>query len=333
VRRDVLSANLSFKPEAILIMPLFTYIISYLYLAFYHENLCLFNVIVHEGGTLTLLQSMFYFSHFLGHVPVYIIIALVFTGFYLNYSGPAVNSSPKKSALYFVVLIVFLLLCLLGSFLFFGKEDTMAFILLKKQSVTRYEAGGSWNLHLPSLITVMFIIPLYIIFFRLLFRRQIQGNKQGIFMIIAGLSMILFITAGVNMNDFSAVVTSLTSPRYLAHSIRELATFPLTYFPPALYLLFKAENEKKRSTEVGKIPALPMVLAALFLLLAALQAYFPLAEGIGSLAQKPGFAKGGKLSVSYLLASHYFEHFTDALFFSFLCFVLYSLPAGGRKHE
>ncbi len=47
----------------------------------------------------------------------------------------------------------------------------------------------------------------------------------------------------------------------------------------------------------------------LFTILFAYQSIIPLMIEIGNLAQNPDFAKGGELSILYLLSSHYFEHF------------------------
>ena len=55
-------------------------------------------------------------------------------------------------------------------------------------------------------------------------------------------------------------------------------------------------------------------------------------EGVGTLAQKPEFAKGGELSVIYLLASHFFEHFLDTIFFAlFATFVFLGNSRSERK--
>ena len=52
-----------------------------------------------------------------------------------------------------------------------------------------------------------------------------------------------------------------------------------------------------------------------------------LMAGIGDIAQKPSFAHGGKLTIPYLLASHYFEHVLDSIFFTLLTlFLVYSAP-------
>ncbi len=49
---------------------------------------------------------------------------------------------------------------------------------------------------------------------------------------------------------------------------------------------------------------------------------FLLEHGVGDLTQRPDFARDGGLSVPYLLASHFFEHFLDSLFFAALCVLI-----------
>ena len=90
-------------------IPLCTYLVSYLYLAYYHGKVWLFNTTVHEGGTYTLLQTMFYVSHFLGHIPVYTILAFLFTGTYLCLTGSYRREWPRKqTCLTLLILVIFL---------------------------------------------------------------------------------------------------------------------------------------------------------------------------------------------------------------------------------
>lgn len=78
-----------------------------------------------------------------------------------------------------------------------------------------------------------------------------------------------------------------------------------------------------------KLYLIMIILTALFLMGLFYQSYISLAAGIGRLAQKPFFAKNGELGIPYLLASHYFEHFLDTVYFTLLCLILYTYP--GKK--
>src|ERR1700690_240417 len=91
-------------------LPILTYATSYLYLALYHGRALLFNTVVHEGGTYSLLQTMFYASHFLGHIPVHVVLAFFFTGCYMCLSGDVPFRWPKrKLQMLSAVLIIFLI--------------------------------------------------------------------------------------------------------------------------------------------------------------------------------------------------------------------------------
>lgn len=126
--------------------------------------------------------------------------------------------------------------------------------------------------------------------------------------------------------SFSPIGEIWLSPRYLAHSVRELATFPLTYFPIPLYFILA---EKYKASHTVRHPKrspvlLLIILAAVFFAGITYQAVVPLNAGISGLAQKPAFAKEGMLGIPYLLSAHYFEHFLDTVFFSLLVLILYN---------
>jgi len=126
-----------------------------------------------------------------------------------------------------------------------------------------------------------------------------------------------------NLGDLSAPLFLWADPRYLAHSVRELLTFPLTYFPVVLYFLYRDRREPTGGKADAKLKVVIACLALVFLGGLLYQSIVPLSAGIGELAQKPGFAEGGRLSIAYLLASHYFEHVLDSVYFTLLCLLLH----------
>jgi len=138
---------------------------------------------------------------------------------------------------------------------------------------------------------------------------------------VLALTLTVAMTWGINGNVGAVTAFVWSDPRYLAHSVRELLTFPLTYYPIPLYFFLNVEEKKG---DVSRKLYGPLVLlAVVFIGLFFYQAYVPLIQGIGELAQKPAFAKGGELSIFYLLLSHYFEHFLDTIFFTLLCLILF----------
>lgn len=313
----------------LVLLPVSTYIISYLYLAYYHGTFLVFNTIVHESGRYTLLQDMFYASHFLGHIPVHTVLAFWFVGDYLCLMDlTLIRTQKKKIQILFVPFMFFLILSFFLSLTVFGYEDTFAFMVQQKQSVEIYTEGGSWDLHLPSSMLLFFLIPVYIYIVKRIFGGSIELNSNGVLYISLGFILFFLFTFFFNRNIVDALWLIWGDPRYLAHSVRELLTFPVTYFPIPLYLILKGEKKVEGSTKRKQNRNLEYFIACLaivFLLGLFYQSYVSLTEGIENVARKPDFAKGGKLGITYLLASHYFEHFLDTIYFTLLCLLLYGL--------
>ena len=305
------------KPWLLLLVPLLTYIFSYVYLAIYHGQLNIFNTIVHESGQYTLLETTFFASHFLGHILTHTIIALFFVGVYLKLTGSFKKYSKKATSLLLLALIIFLGASFLLSIKVFGYQDTIASILQMKQRVDLFVEGGYWNLHLPSLILLIFLIPVYIYVVKLIFKRKVKPNKKGTANMIRATILAIIITVLLNDNVIQSLVEMWQDPRYLAHSVRELATFPLTYFPIPLYFFLK--DERPSPTKFNKKPLKTMaVLLLIFLALFSYQVYESLQTGISNMAQQD-------LPITYLLSSHYFEHFLDTIFFTLVCLILFGL--------
>ena len=312
-------------------VPIVTYLVSYLYLAHYHGSLLLFNVIIHENGKYSLLQTMFYASHFLGHIPVITVLAFIFMGYFLGLTGKIRNPYPaetnKKLAW---VLVVFLVLSLILSLALFGSTETFDFIAGRTQGRGVTGEGGPWDLHLPSLTLLIFFIPVYLYLVLKYFKVELQPNPRGLSYLLAGFLLLAGFNYLFNRNDIIILMRIWTDPRYLAHGVRELLTFPVTYFPVPLYLILKREKSAFSSTGEKKLWVLKVFLtifSVIFLAGLLYEVWAALSSGIGELSQKPAFAHGGNLGIPYLLASHYFEHFLDTIYFTLLCLILFGLAA------
>lgn len=332
------ATRLNFHSEQILIVvPVLVYLISYFYLAWYHHRFFLFNTIIHENGDYTFLQTMFYASHFLGHIPVHTVLAFIFIGVYISFTDFTVEKYPKTgAATLLILLVIFLILSFVISLTVFGREDTFTFISQQKQNIGVYARGGSWNLHLPSTLLLFFFIPVYILGIKKLFGKNIDVNGKGLPYMIIGSLFFLSFTAFLNGNVVGVFSSTWKDPRYLAHSVRELMTFPLTYFPLPAYFILRRTKSKGISEARGIERWLRygiILLTVAFLIGFFYQVYVPLSEGIGNLAQKPSFARDGRLGVPYLLASHFFEHFLDTIYFTLLCLLLYGLALQRSYHR
>ena len=316
------------NPIYLMLLPFAAYLISYLYLAYYHGNIFIFNTIVHEGGVYSLLETTFYFSHFLGHLPILTMLSLLFTGAYLCMTKEQLdNYSPKSNFIIFFFIIFFLTISFILSLVIFGADDTFSFFLQEKQRVSIYAKGGSWNLHLPSSIMLFLLVPIYIYIFKRLLGKDTCINKSGVLYILSAAILLFLFTYILNGNIGTTIVKVWKDPRYLAHSVRELFTFPVTYFPITLYFFIKKEEPAKLK-ESRKFRILLLVLMIFFALGLIYQSYIPLTKGISSIAQRPFFAKGRSLGIPYLLASHYFEHFLDTVYFTLFCIFLFNLYSG-----
>ena len=316
----------------LVLLPVLVYVASYIHLAVYHGKFSILNTVIHEGGLYTFIETTLYASHFIGHIPVHTVLAFYFVGVFLYLSKvDQVQKSNQKGLILLLILVIFLFISFLISIRWFGMDDTLSYIMQQKQSVVRMGEGGSWNLHLPSTMMQFLLIPVYIYVILLFFESPISVNKKGFRFISISLLLCVLVTYLVNNDLFRAIAHVWTEPRYLAHSVRELATFPLTYYPIPLYIMLKYGEDLNITLRFDRVAKTMALIAILFLILFAYQSVIPLQKGIGELAQKPSFAKGGELSVAYLLSSHYFEHFLDSVYFSLFCLILFYFYNGSKK--
>jgi hypothetical protein len=115
------------------------------------------------------------------------------------------------------------------------------------------------------------------------------------------------------------------NPRWMAHSIREVATYPLTGIPIALAAVLLVERHLSgQSTWSVEPRSLSLVLIGLSLVLVAGQLIYLNKVDVMAMAQKPSFARG-ELSVAYLVSSHVFEHFLDFVLITPLTAGIYAL--------
>ncbi len=318
------------SPKILLIIPAAVYFLAYLYLAWYHKKVFLFETIVHESGALNLTQVIFYASHFIGHVPVNTALALLFTGAYFCLACPPRGHFLVGKALWLgFILAAFLTCCLFMSLWLFGIDDTIAYAAQRKQGVYTFAAGGSWNLHLPSTLMQVLLIPVYVFCAVVLFKASRTDSgcaKVGRLYFFLGLAFTFLFTLVLNSNLIGVLRSVWSDPRYLAHSVRELCTFPLTYYPLPLFVFLGRDEQPVKYDKSLLSPGMLIVLTV-FIMGLAYQVCIPLWHGIGEIAQKPLFAAGGKLGIPYLLASHYFEHFLDTIYFFLLSLLLFAIHA------
>ena len=320
------------SPRLFLLAPLLVYGLSYAYLAYYHGKLWLLTTIIHEGGKLDLVGTLFYAPHFIGHLPVITVVALFFAGYWLLLVGDSLQVRLKSIVW---ALLVLLIASFMLGWVFFGGREMQDFLLQRRQSESVYGEGGSWNLHLPSTLLLPLLIPTFVLGSSRLLQRRRRSERRGVRHLLLGAGLTVLMTVLVNEDSLQTVRFIWDSPRYLAHSVRELATFPVTYFPLAVFFLMsrtRTAGAKEEPTESGQSPFFRAALGGLivFGLGVLYQSWKALGAGIPELAQKPAFARPDGLGIPYLLASHYFEHFLDSWFFALLCLLLCRLATPSR---
>ena len=146
---------------------------------------------------------------------------------------------------------------------------------------------------------------------------SLKWNPKGWLFIIGGLILIPVFSYMCEGNFVPDLKYTFTNNRYLAHSVRELITFPVTYFPLFFLVFYDIDKIElplhlKSPDKIKKVVLFSLII---FLALLIYQIILPLKEGIDNLSQKPDFTKGHSLPLLYLITSHYFEHFLDTLFF------------------
>ncbi len=316
----------------LLAIPGLAYVLSFAVLAIRHGTWNLSGVVIHEGGAYTLFRTVLYASHFLGHVPVHTVLALFFVGTTLRLSGPDAGSFSRRGTLGLAVaLLAFLALCVALALTLFGLEDTLAYVLQRRQRVLDDTPGGAWMLHLPSTVAMFLFIPVFIAAGRAVFGRRVAPGPQGRGLQVASIALGVALTL-VIAPDVRTLARVFVDPRYLGHAVREIATFPVTYFPVPLYFILRREPNASASGQMPIMTSPVRMLVALgagFVALFAYECAVSLSVGLGAITQKPAFAGPHGLGVPYLLASHTFEHVLDSIYFGLLCLVLFGWA--GRK--
>jgi len=311
-------------------VPLVYFVLAYAYLVRWHGKLWLMNTIVHENGRLTLLESLFYFDHFVSHIPMIAIFALCAAGgMAITERIPlAVGISHRASHLAGVMLGAALCLAaisFLGALLTVGWQRTLDYCLQRIERDGIMSPGGLWNqLQLSNVPIALGTVGLGLAIQRSVphsqFTRDAGLSTAGIILV----SLAVAIMAGMSLFTWQSWA-ALRNPRWLAHSMREVATFPLTGVPIALAATVLVQSalgsEGVWSMRISNLSAVLLGFAALIV---ATELIIIRNVRILSIAQRPAFA-GERMTVLYLLASHVFEHALDFVFMGLLAGGAYAL--------
>lgn len=294
---------------------------SYAYLAFEHNALNLFNVVVHESGSYTLLETILYTRHFIREVPICIMTATAVAGAFLWYAPLASLTRIEQERVwrlckisYLGALVIFALSALSSAW----KQSVKDLLLDLLQFQTRDEVvsfGSHWQYHLLHLAFIFLaslgVAKLLRIFSR---HRSVIPRHMGRLLITVSLLSFIVLTLilGLNLRPFQ-------DPLYLGHQFREIVTHGSLTLSLSFGLLFTLELRLFR-LECAEMPSQITVKDGLLILSAILIPFFILFQlrniDIMSYTQKES-------SYLDLFASHNFEHTIDYIFVMLLTMAFY----------
>jgi hypothetical protein len=229
----------------LLYLPLIVLSAAFLILCMRHGTAWPWNVIVHEDGRRTLLDTILYFDHALGELPLDVLL------------GAAVAGSMLRSGRTNRLLVVSAVTCLAidgaiiaGAWIQSGAKLAAQYLL---QFHTRDDApmifGSHWRYHLLSQVALM-LLPLAF--------ASAVGRAQAIAWIVFAALTIVF---GVSRSSF-------IDPRYLGHQARELFTHTLVTIPLALALVGQTARSAAGSHAgwaFNRKPAIAFLAVAIYL--------------------------------------------------------------------
>jgi hypothetical protein len=312
----------------LLALPFTYFAISYIYVASYHEEAILWNTVIHENGRLTLAGSLFYFDHFIACVPMIVVFALCTAGGFAMTGRVPALAEPSRAGRVAAVLLggaaLMVIVAFIASVQTAGWERTIDYALQRIERDGVLSKGGNWNqLQLSNIPIAIGAIGLSCSIF--MFTTDPDSKNAGLvtggrICLGAALALMVAISA-MTFTEWQAYL----NPRWMAHSIREVATYPLTGIPIALAAVLLVERYLSgQDAWLVEPRTLSMALIGLSILLVVGQLIHLSNVDVMAMAQKPSFAGGG-LSVPYLLTSHVFEHFLDFVFITPLTAGIYAL--------
>ena len=300
----------------ILLMPPVVYFaISYAYVAWWHKKLFLWDTLIHENGRLTLLGSLFYFDHFLACVPMVTLFALSTAGGAVLTSrlpsGIGASGAAFLAALLLAAAVLLVAAAFFASVFTVGRQRTLDYAFQRIERDGIASKGGSWNqLQLSNIPIALGTVGVAAALINSAGTAEANKHLDLVPAGIAclGVAAMLSVTlTAVNWCGWRAFF----NPRWLAHSVREIATFPLTGIPIALGSVLITENWIS-GIYLWRIEPrfLSLILFGMSVALFGTQLILLMRVNVLAMAQKPQFAGDG-FSVPYLLCAHVFEHFLD----------------------
>jgi len=301
---------------------------AYIYMALRYNTVWLFPVVVHENGKYTLLETIFYFRHFLWKVPIKTVYAVFTVGFFHFYGHVNRQPSPEKVVSGWLLfscwgaVAVFSFISIMAAVKSVGLHKAMTGLLQYRTSEMRPILFGShWRNHFLSNIVLFSFSALFLLFHR---KGHWNRNRTAILYYFACAVFILCsLFFGITGDPFF-------TPRYILHQLREIigSDIPVTLFLAmgTLLLIDSLYHEQNgRSAVIRKwdkteavhwiVWAVPAVSITLYLIVKTL---------IFKASGQIGMITGAKeLPVFHFFAWHVFEHTLDYVFIVLLVSALY----------
>ena len=225
-------------------LPLAVLSAAFVILCVHHSTVWPWNVVVHEDGRRTLLDTIFYFAHAAGELPLDLLLSGAVAGAILC-AFPAPAARP---------LGILVAICLaLDAIIIAGARTPVSYLF---QFHTRDDEpmvyGSHWHYHFLSQAALM-LLPLI---FVLIKYNRVLVTAWTIF---AALTIVF----GISSDSF-------IDPRYLGHQARELFTHTLVTIPLAAYLTWRTHSCVPRSHSCERLelnwkPALAFLAISIYL--------------------------------------------------------------------
>jgi len=243
---------------------------------------------VHEDGRRTLFETILYFEHALGELPLEVLLSGAVAGWMLGLCGPPA-AKPGASWNIAIIALVLDATIFVGATMHVGAHTAMLNLL---QFHTRDSEpmiyGSHWQYHLLSQLALM-LLPAYVAQF---------GNLRPIasrpFTLIISLAIFAILTVIFGLSS-----APFTDARFLGHQARELFTHALITVPLAIGCCLSIPRGEA-PTSAPKPEIWPTVAIATGIILAAYLGFGIVLTRSQHLAQTNDWIK--------VICGHFFEH-------------------------
>jgi hypothetical protein len=275
-------------------LPLAVLSAAFVILCVHHSTAWPWNVVVHEDGRRTLLDTIFYFDHAAGELPLDILLGAAVAGAILC-AFPASAARPLGK-------LAAVCLALDAVIIAGAKERALYLFQFHTRDNEPMVYGSHWHYHLLSQAALM-LLPLI---FVLIKYNRVLVTAWAVF---AALTIVF----GISSHSF-------IDPRYLGHQARELFTHTLVTVPLAIatVLTWRTQSCVPRSHSCERLE-LNWKPALAFLTISTYLAAGVLLTGARHHAQSADWTA--------VICAHFFEHFFSYLIVPTHALLFYRLGA------